>query len=85
MSKTFCRALAKKRVMSNDGMLIGSIKNIVVDLNTGQVVDLIVKPDETFKTDGYRTDGDRMLVPFEAVKDIKDYVVVDRYLLKRSG
>jgi sporulation protein YlmC with PRC-barrel domain len=83
MSKTFCRALAKKRVMSNDGMLIGSIKNIVVDLNTGQVVDLIVKPDETFKTDGYRTDGDRMLVPFEAVKDIKDYVVVDRYLLKR--
>ncbi|MFA7198673.1 MAG: PRC-barrel domain-containing protein [Methanoculleus sp.] len=83
MSKTFCRALAKRRVMSNDGMLIGSIKNIVVDLNTGQVVDLIVKPDETFKTDGYRTDGDRMLVPFEAVKDIKDYVVVDRYLLKR--
>ena len=85
MSKTFCRALAKKRVMSNDGMLIGTIKNIMVDLNTGQVVDLLVKPDETFRTEGYRTDGDKMLVPFEAVKDIKDYVVVDRYLLKRSG
>ncbi|WP_054847987.1 PRC-barrel domain-containing protein [Methanoculleus chikugoensis] len=85
MSKTFCRSLAKKRVMSNDGMLIGTIKNIIVDLNTGgQVADLLVKPDETFKTDGYRTDGgDKMLVPFEAVKDIKDYVVVDRYLLKR--
>ena len=49
-----------------------------------QVVDLLVKQDETFRTDGYRTDGDKMLVPFEAVKDIKDYVVVDRYLLKRS-
>ena len=56
-----------------------------VDLTTGQVIDLIVKPDDTFKTDGYKMDGDKMLVPFEAVKDIKDYIVVDRYLLKRSG
>ncbi|HNQ33336.1 MAG: PRC-barrel domain protein [Euryarchaeota archaeon ADurb.Bin009] len=85
MSKTFCRTLAKKKVMSNDGMLIGTIKNITVDLTTGQVIDLIVKPDDTFKTDGYKMDGDKMLVPFEAVKDIKDYIVVDRYLLKRSG
>ncbi len=85
MSKIFCRALAKKKVMSNDGMLIGTIKNIMVDLGTGQVVDLIVKPDESFKPDGYRTDGDKMFVPFEAVKDIKDYIVVDRYLLKKSS
>ena len=85
MSKTFCRTLARKKVMSNDGMLIGTIKNITVDLTTGQVIDLIVKPDDTFKTDGYKMDGDKMVVPFEAVKDIKDYIVVDRYLLKRSG
>ncbi|CCJ35390.1 hypothetical protein BN140_0467 [Methanoculleus bourgensis MS2] len=85
MSKTFSRSLARKKVMSNDGMLIGTIRNVMVDLNTGQVVDLIVKPDDTFRTDGYRMDGDRMFVPFEAVKDIKDYIVVDRYLLKRSG
>ena len=85
MSKTFCRTLARKKVMSNDGMLIGTIKNIMVDLTTGQVVDLIVKPDDTFKTDGYKMDGDKMVVPFEAVKDIKDYIVVDRYLRKRSG
>ncbi|CVK31795.1 PRC-barrel domain-containing protein [Methanoculleus bourgensis] len=85
MSKTFSRSLARKRVMSNDGMLIGTIRNVMVDLNTGQVVDLIIKPDDTFRTDGYRMDGDRMFVPFEAVKDIKDYIVVDRYLMKRSG
>jgi len=85
MSKTFSRSLARKKVMSNDGMLIGTIRNVMVDLNTGQVVDLIIKPDDTFRTDGYRMDGDRMFVPFEAVKDIKDYIVVDRYLLKRSG
>lgn len=85
MSKTFCQSLARKKVMSNDGMLIGTIRNVMIDLDTGQVVDLIIKPDETFRTDGYRVDGDRMFVPFEAVKDIKDYIVVDRYLMKRSG
>jgi sporulation protein YlmC with PRC-barrel domain len=85
MSKTFCQSLARKRVMSNDGMLIGTVRNVMIDLNTGQVVDLIIKPDDTFRTDGYRMDGDRMFVPFEAVKDIKDYIVVDRYLVKGSG
>ncbi len=85
MSKTFSRTLAKKKVMSTDGMLIGTIKNVMVDLGTGQVVDLIVRPDESFNTEGYRMDGDKMFVPFEAVKDIKDYIVVDRYLLKKSA
>ncbi|NLA38548.1 MAG: PRC-barrel domain containing protein [Methanomicrobiales archaeon] len=85
MSKTFSRNLARKKVMSNDGMLIGTVRNVMVDLDTGQVIDLIIRPDDTFKTDGYRMDGDRMFIPFEAVKDIKDYIVVDRYLLKRSG
>ncbi|HPZ39076.1 MAG: PRC-barrel domain-containing protein [Candidatus Methanoculleus thermohydrogenotrophicum] len=85
MSKTFSRSLARKKVMSNDGMLIGTVRNVMVDLDTGQIIDLIIKPDDTFRTDGYRMDGDRMFVPFEAVKDIKDYIVVDRYLLKRSG
>jgi sporulation protein YlmC with PRC-barrel domain len=28
-------------------------------------------------------DGDRLLIPFEAVKDIKDYIVVDRFLSKK--
>jgi sporulation protein YlmC with PRC-barrel domain len=85
MSKTFSRTLARKKVMSTDGMLIGTIKNVMVDLGTGQVVDLIVKPDESFNAEGYRMDGDKMFVPFEAVKDIKDYIVVDRYLLKKSA
>ena len=58
MSKTFSRSLARKKVMSNDGMLIGTVRNIMVDLDTGQVVDLIVKPDDTFRTDEYRMDGD---------------------------
>lgn len=83
MTKTFSRSLSGKNVMSTDGKIIGLIKNITVDLDTGQVIDLIVKPNKTFDTTGFVTDGDRVVIPFEAVKDIKDYIVVDRYLAKK--
>ncbi|EJG07816.1 MAG: PRC-barrel domain-containing protein [Methanofollis liminatans] len=83
MSKIFSRSLARKRVMSNDGMIIGQIKNLMVDLDTGEVIDLLVKPEASFDTSGYRMDGDQMLIPFEAVKDARDYIVVDRYRSKK--
>jgi sporulation protein YlmC with PRC-barrel domain len=83
MTKTYSRALSGKNIMSTDGKIIGLIKNITVDLETGQVVDLIVKPNNTFDTTGFVIEGDRIVIPFEAVKDIKDYIVVDRYLAKK--
>jgi sporulation protein YlmC with PRC-barrel domain len=83
MKKTYARSLSKKKVMSTDGMVIGTIRNITVDLETGQVTDLVVRPDQTFDTSGYNVDGERLYIPFEAVKDIRDYIVVDRYLSKK--
>ncbi|MDK2974485.1 MAG: hypothetical protein PWP08_856 [Methanofollis sp.] len=83
MNKIFSRGLARKRVMSNDGMMIGQIKNLIIDLDTGAVIDLLVKPEVSFDTSGYRMDGDQLLIPFEAVKDARDYIVVDRYLSKK--
>lgn len=83
MSKIFSRSLGRKRVMSNDGMMIGQVKNLIIDLDTGAVIDILVKPEASFDTSGYRMDGDHMLIPFEAVKDARDYLVVDRYLSKR--
>ena len=84
MTRTFARSLSRKKVMSNDGKLVGTLKNIRVDFDSGQVLDLIIHPDQSFVTDGYTLeDGNLLIVPFEAVKDIKDYIVVDRYLARR--
>jgi len=84
MSRTMAKNLSRKKIMSNDGKLIGTLKNIRVDFDSGQVVDLIIHPDPTFVTEGYRMEDDKLLtIPFEAVKDIKDYIVVDRYLAKK--
>jgi sporulation protein YlmC with PRC-barrel domain len=84
MTRIFARTLSRKKVMSNDGKLIGTLKNIRVDFDSGQVLEMIVHPDQTFVTDGYTLEDDKLLIiPFEAVKDIKDYIVVDRYLARR--
>jgi sporulation protein YlmC with PRC-barrel domain len=84
MTRVFARSLSRKKVMSNDGKIIGTLKNIRVDFDTGHVVEMIVHPDQTFSTEGYNLEDDKLLViSFEAVKDIKDYIVVDRYLARK--
>jgi sporulation protein YlmC with PRC-barrel domain len=83
MTRTLARSLSRKKIMTNDGKMIGTLKNIIVDFETGQVIDLIIHPDASFDTSGYRIEGDKLYINFEAVKDIKDYIVVDRYLSRK--
>jgi sporulation protein YlmC with PRC-barrel domain len=83
MTKTLARSLSKKKIITNEGKVIGSLRNIIVDFDTGQVIDLVVYPDPSFDTSGYRVEGDRLFINFEAVKDIKDYIIVDRYLSRK--
>ena len=45
---------------------------------------MLIHPDQTFSTEGYDLEDDKILkIPFESVKDIKDYIVVDRYLARK--
>lgn len=83
MARVLARSLSKKKIVTNEGKVIGTLKNLVVDFETGQVVDMIVQPDPSFDTSGYRVEGDHMFVSFESVKDIKDYIIVDRYLSRK--
>jgi sporulation protein YlmC with PRC-barrel domain len=83
MTRTLARSLSRKKIVTNEGKVIGTLKNIIVDFETGQVIDLIVYPDPSFDTSGYRVEGDRLFITFEAVKDIKDYIIVDRYLSRK--
>lgn len=84
MTRVFARSLSRKKIMSNDGKLIGTLKNIRVDFDSGQVQEMLIHPDATFDTASYDMEDDKILkIPFEAVKDIKDYIVVDRYLARK--
>jgi sporulation protein YlmC with PRC-barrel domain len=81
-SEQFTHSIRRKRVMSTDGKIIGQIKNITFDSATGQLQNLVVRPDQMFDASCYKLDGDAITLPFEAVKDITDFIVIDRYMLR---
>ena len=82
MSKVFAKNLSSKQVMATDGTELGVLFNMVMDVKTGDLVDLLIKPDLALDTSKYQTDDQYIVVPFEAVRAIKDYIVVDKTLAK---
>ncbi len=80
-SEQFVHNIRRKQVMSTDGKIIGLIKNITFDAPTGQLQRLIVHPDQAFDTTGFRVENESISIPFDSVKDITDFIVVDRYML----
>lgn len=80
MTRIFAKNLRDKQVMSSDGVTLGVLNNIVIDVRSGAVIDLVVKPDMALDKEKYRVEDNFVLVPFDAVRAIKDYVVVDKNL-----
>lgn len=78
MAKVFAKNLPSKKVMTTDGGEMGTLANITMDLRTGSLLDLVVKPDMALDAERYEMDGKYILLPFHAVRAIKDYVVVDK-------
>ena len=85
MVKSFVKNLSNKKVMGIDGSNVGTMHNVVVDLRTGALIDLVIKPDMAFDIEGFRTADNFMLVSFEAVRAMKDYIVVDLKMHKTKG
>ncbi|MCJ7541247.1 MAG: PRC-barrel domain-containing protein [Desulfobacterales bacterium] len=78
MTRIFARNLRDKQVMSSDGVTLGILNNIVIDVKSGAVIDLVVKPDIALDKEKYKKEDEFILVPFDAVRAIKDYIVVDK-------
>jgi sporulation protein YlmC with PRC-barrel domain len=78
MMQIFAKNLRNKQVMSSDGMTIGILSNLVIDVNTGDIIDLVIKPDMGLDKEKFKIDDDFVLISFDAVRAIKDYMVVDK-------
>jgi sporulation protein YlmC with PRC-barrel domain len=85
MEGVFSRQLAKKKVMTSDGTLIGILHNIISDLRTGELMDLVVRPDMGIDPSEYNTEDGFILIPFSAVRSVRDYIVIDRKEAVRSS
>jgi len=73
----FSGSIAGKEIVNIDGMVLGELEDVIFDVQTGKLVDLLVKPDKELNRMKYREDGRFVLIPFGSVVAIKDYIVID--------
>jgi len=72
--------LSGKAVMGSDGTELGMLYNITMNLKTGELVDLLVEPNEELGVtlDFPSDDRGRYQIPVGRVQAVKDYIVVRR-------
>ena len=61
---------------------IGVLSNIVVEIRGGNIIDMMVIPNPNFDTTRYRKEDNFILIPFDSVSAIKDYIIIDKMKAK---
>ncbi|MDY6930422.1 MAG: PRC-barrel domain-containing protein [Halobacteriota archaeon] len=75
----FATEMVEMKVLSTEGDNMGTLSNLVIDQKSGDVVDMIIKLDLNADRAGLQvTENGLALLPFESIRAIKDYIVVDR-------
>jgi len=77
LGKVFAGSIADKEIVNVDGRVLGDLENLIYEVMTGRLVDLVVKPNSGLDRSRYREDGKYVLIPYSSVVAIKDYIVVD--------
>ncbi len=76
ISMITARSLAKKTVTLSDGTIIGELYNVLVDFKNGTLLSLLVKPSK--KIDDFEMRDNLYVIPFEFVKAVSDYIIVNK-------
>ena len=75
--KKFATELRGKTVMTNDGQILGTIDNFIVNTKSGKLSDVLVLPAENAGSKGIKTDPEgRFILPFKGMHSVKDVVVM---------
>lgn len=83
-SSVSAKALNHKRVVDTGGSELGVSRNIVADAETGMLIELKVKPKAKHDTSEFKKEGDHIFLPFDAVKGIKDVILVDSEKIRKG-
>lgn len=80
MADILAEKLSGKDVMGSDGTELGMLYNITMNLRSGELRDLVVRPEEETAFDAdFEVDGNgNYRLPARNVRAVKDYIVVDR-------
>jgi len=77
--------LSNKRVVDSEGGEIGALHNIVAEAATGMLKELVVKPNDELDTSKFRKEDEYIYIPFDAVKAVKDVIVVDSEIIRERA
>lgn len=74
------RQLSGKRIVTNDGEEFGKLIDVDIDEVSGKIEFLVVEPnlDHPLSERLQRGEDGNVLVPYEAVMAVGDYVLIDR-------
>ena len=80
MSKLkIARQLSQKRVITSDGEDFGRLVDLTINEITGKIEHLVIEPNpDSMVAEKLRKDDGLVLVPYESVLAVSDYVIVDK-------
>ncbi|MBR9706943.1 MAG: hypothetical protein GOV15_00740 [Candidatus Diapherotrites archaeon] len=75
---TIARNLAAKKVITNSGQKIGSLSDLVIDEVSGSIEKLLIEVNMDSKIiQKLGPDGKIIEVPWKAVRNISDFIIID--------
>ncbi len=86
MGKIAATRLRDKMIVTEQGHEIGTLFDMVINEDTGELIALVVEPTTDVILNNMITDKENLvLVPFSAVRAVKDFIIVDvRRIPKKS-
>ena len=80
MPRILTKELQSKTVISEEGKMFGRVVDITADMNTGELINLVIEPTK-FLTSHFENmisdEKGRVLLPFSAVGAIGDFVLIN--------
>ncbi|MCD6276075.1 MAG: PRC-barrel domain-containing protein [Thermoplasmata archaeon] len=75
--KKFVTELRGKTAMTDDGVILGTIDNFVIDTDTGKIEHVLIIPAEDLETRNFKKDAQgRLIMPFQSMRSVRDVVVM---------
>ncbi len=75
--KKFVTELRGKTAMTDDGVILGTIDNFVIDTESGDIKHVLVIPADDLETREFQKDAQgRLIMPFQTMRSVRDVVVM---------
>jgi|TARA_Y100000310_G_C20125667_1_gene553497 sporulation protein YlmC with PRC-barrel domain len=85
MAKIFAKQLIGRKVVSDRGTIIGRLSDLSVETLAGKVIMLIISPNSDIEAQHFSlNDNGKILIPFTAVKAVKDVLIISESGIPRS-